>query len=102
VNHPLLPQKDPDEILVYGIDFTRWLASDEVITSSVVTSELLTAAEDTTALELSGSPDFSESPIVKQRIGGGTAGNTYKITASVGTSLGQTHVGCAVLPVRAC
>lgn len=74
-------QKQPADQLDYDLDFSDWLTDEDTITGAVATSsvpeELIVQS-----VSISGS-------VVKIWIAGGVSGATYKITATITTSLGR-------------
>ena len=91
--------KDPDEVEVYGLDMTAILGGD-AITACTFDLELVGGASDPAPLTKVGSADVSAAPIVRQKVSGGTAGNTYRVKATCTTSGGRTIVASALLAVR--
>lgn len=85
--------KQPGESRMYTMDFTPLLARDgESLVSAVVAAE-------PAGLTLDGTAVVSER-MAQQRIAGGTAGMSYKVTFTVTTSLGNTLEGEGNLIVR--
>jgi len=72
--------KDPDAILDYAVDWSRWLAGDTVASSVwIVPTGLTKATESNTATKA----------IVW--LSGGTAGQTYTVTNRITTAAGRTE-----------
>lgn len=85
--------KQPAENRLYSMNFSPFLAAGETIASvtSVVASP--------TGLTLVGPATFSDAQAF-QRISGGVAGNTYKVTFLVLTTLANTLEGEGNLVLR--
>ncbi|MBI4910310.1 MAG: hypothetical protein HY820_42225 [Acidobacteria bacterium] len=72
--------KDPNAVLDYTIDWTRWLAGDQIATSEwLVPSGLTKMADSKTA---------SSATVW---LSGGTAGQSYTVTNRIMTSAGRTE-----------
>jgi hypothetical protein len=72
--------KDPNAVLDYTIDWTRWLAGDQIATSEwLVPTGLTKMADSTTA---------SSATVW---LSGGTAGQTYTVTNRITTAAGRTE-----------
>ncbi len=77
-----LHAKDPQAMLDYGIDWSAWLAADEVISDSAW------RAEPDGDLELDGmSHDGSSARVT---VAGGVAGRVYCLVNTITTSLGRS------------
>jgi hypothetical protein len=72
--------KDPNAVLDYTIDWTRWLAGDHIATSEWLVPTGLTKVADTKA---------ASSATVW--LSGGTAGQSYTVTNRVTTTGGRTE-----------
>ncbi len=72
--------KDPNAILDYTIDWTRWLASDQVATSEWLVPTGLTKVGD--------SKTASSATVW---LSGGTAGQSYMVTNRITTTGGRTE-----------
>lgn len=86
------PDKDPDEAILYGIDFRDRLDAGVTLTGvtwSVAPSGLTKSAEVT---------DLATKAFVK--LAGGALGDAYEATATVTTSDGQTLQQTATLRIR--
>lgn len=87
-----LAEKDPSEAKIYTFDFTPWLDDLGVeissLTSVVADSGLVV---ETTA---------NTTKKVTARYGSGTAGNVYKVKATIQTGDGQTLIGAMLVPVE--
>ena len=72
--------KDPNAVLDYTIDWTRWLAGDQIATSEwLVPAGLAKMADSKTA---------SSATVW---LSGGTAGQSYTVTNRITTSAGRTE-----------
>lgn len=72
--------KDPNAVLDYSIDWTRWLAGDQIAASEwIVPSGLIKMADSKT----------STSATVW--LSGGTAGQSYTVTNRIATAAGRTE-----------
>jgi hypothetical protein len=72
--------KDPNAVLDYTIDWTRWLAGDQVATSEWLVPTGLTKMADTKT---------ASSATVW--LSGGTAGQSYMVTNRITTAGGRTE-----------
>jgi len=72
--------KDPDAVLDYSVDWTRWLAGDEITTSEWIVGSGLTKASET------NSPTKATVWIL-----GGAAGQSYSVTNRITTTGGRTE-----------
>jgi len=72
--------KDPNAVLDYAIDWTRWLAGDQITTSEWLLPAGLTKIADTKT---------ASSTTVW--LSGGTAGQSYIVTNRITTSGGRTE-----------
>lgn len=68
--------KDPDAVLDYSVDWSDWLATDEVISTSTW------AASDGITIETSGKTDT----FATVWLSGGTAGVTYSLVNTITTN----------------
>ena len=72
--------KDPNAVLDYSIDWTRWLAGDQIATSEwIVASGLTKMADSKTATSAT------------VWLTGGTAGQSYIVTNRITTAAGRTE-----------
>ncbi len=72
--------KDPDAVLDYTFDWTRWLASDETISTSTVT----------VSAGLTKNSDSKTTKMVTAWVSGGASGQPYTITSHIVTNQGRT------------
>lgn len=72
--------KDPNAVLDYTIDWTRWLAGDQVATSEWLVPTGLTKVGD--------SKTASSATVW---LSGGTAGQSYMVTNRITTTGGRTE-----------
>ena len=72
--------KDPDAILDYAVDWSRWLAGDEIFSSAWTVPVGLTKVTD--ALTPTKTTVW---------LSGGTAGQSYTVTNRITTSAGRTE-----------
>lgn len=72
--------KDPNAVLDYTVDWTRWLAGDQIATSEWLVPTGLTKMADTKA---------ASSATVW--LSGGTAGQSYTVTNRITTTGGRTE-----------
>lgn len=73
--------KQPADILDYDIDFSDWIADDDLITNGTVTI-------DPTGALISNTVQI-HSPTVKVWLAGGTNNSTYKVTLLASTRQGR-------------
>jgi hypothetical protein len=72
--------KDPNAVLDYSIDWTRWLAGDQIAASEwIVPSGLTKMADSKTATSAT------------VWLSGGTAGQSYIVTNRITTAAGRTE-----------
>ncbi len=82
--------KDPDERVVLGFNFSKLLDVAETVVGAQWKVE---DADGVDAPQVaSGSPDISAAPIVKQLVIAGAVGETYMHRAIATTSAGRTLV----------
>lgn len=72
--------KDPDAVLDYSVDWSRWLAGDELATSEWIVAADLTKASET------NSPTKAT-----VWLSGGAAGLSYSVTNRITTTGGRTE-----------
>ena len=99
---PYFSPKDPREIISYSFDFTALLSVGETF-SAAFTSIAFYSGPDPTdvSILLVGSPLISNN-VVSQLVSGGVSMNTYELTVSLETTLGQTLYLCGLVPVIGC
>jgi hypothetical protein len=72
--------KDPNAVLDYSIDWTRWLAGDQIAASEwIIPSGITKAADSKTATSATA------------WLSGGTAGQSYIVTNRITTAAGRTE-----------
>ena len=91
-NKGLFFTKDPDANIVYGIDWTQYLASGGgTISSKDVTIETITGDSAPLAFPTDESTDVTVSgKQVNVRLNGGTVGNEYNVDVKITTNQGDT------------
>lgn len=72
-------RKDPDAVLDYTIDWSRWLAGDTIIASTWVVPSGMTKNSDT-----------YNSTQATVWVAGGTLGNSYSVVNRITTAGGRT------------
>ena len=72
--------KDPHAVLDYSVDWTRWLAGDEIATSEWIVGAGITKASET------NSPTKAT-----VWLSGGEAGQSYSVTNRITTTGGRTE-----------
>jgi hypothetical protein len=72
--------KDPNAVLDYAVDWSRWLAGDEIATSDWTVPSGLT--------KLSHSKTTTKATVW---LSGGTAGQSYTVTNRITTTGGRTE-----------
>lgn len=70
--------KDPEAVLDYSIDWSRWLAGDQIVTSTWTVDGLEKVSDTQTATKTT------------VWLRGGTAGESYTVTNRITTSGGRT------------
>jgi hypothetical protein len=72
--------KDPNAVLDYNIDWTRWLAGDQIATSEwIIPSGLTKVADSKTAASAT------------VWLSGGSVGQSYTVTNRITTAAGRTE-----------
>lgn len=97
---PLLPEKRVDEIVDVAFDYSAELQTGETITSQAVSVALESGSDPTPSALLAGSATVAGSDVV-QRIGGGQAGNVYRLRCLAMLSSGRGLTIIALLKVSA-
>lgn len=88
--------KQPDEEIIYTMDFSVRIDEDVTINSvSSVTSELVSGG--TSDLTISNAQVVDES--VTMLIEGGTHGRTYRVEVAISLSTGEIFIGAGMLKV---
>lgn len=72
--------KDPNAVLDYSIDWTRWLAGDQIAASEWIIPSGLTKMADS-----------KTSTSATVWLSGGTAGQSYIVTNRIATAAGRTE-----------
>jgi len=72
--------KDPNAVLDYSIDWTRWLAGDQIAASEWIVPSGLTKMADS-----------KTSTSATVWLSGGTAGQSYIVTNRITTAAGRTE-----------
>ncbi|MEN6533105.1 MAG: hypothetical protein ABFD89_05540 [Bryobacteraceae bacterium] len=72
--------KDPHAVLDYSVDWTRWLADDEIATSEWIVAPGITKASETNSLTKA-----------TVWLSGGEAGQSYSVTNRITTTGGRTE-----------
>ena len=72
--------KDPNAILDYSVDWSRWLAGDEIATSEWIVPVGLAKASDT-----------NTTTKATAWLSGGAAGQSYAVTNRITTTGGRTE-----------
>ncbi len=87
-----VPPKDPDATIKYGIDWSDYLGTEQILSSSWI-------AEGAIVIE-SDSYDTTSTAVL---LSGGTAGTRYKVTNRImytGTGGNETDDRTIIVPVR--
>lgn len=74
--------KDPDAVLDYKFDWSRWLTDGETINSQTTTAS--------TGVTVDSSSITDDGTSVTVWLSGGTPGNTYTVQSRITTSAGRT------------
>lgn len=82
--------KDPDAVLDYSVDWSKWLAGDQIETSTWSVSD--------PAIEASGDSNTTTRTTVW--LAGGVAGQSYTVTNRITTTGGRTDDRSLVLQVQ--
>ena len=72
--------KDPDAVLDYSVDWSKWLAGDQIGTSAWSVSDLALEATD----------ESNTTTRTTVWLSGGTVGQSYTVTNCITTSGGRT------------
>lgn len=73
-------EKDPQAVLDWAFDWSRWLATSETISSATVTVQS----------GLTKDSQSNSSTAVTVWLSGGTSGNTYSVACRITTNQGRT------------
>ena len=87
----LLPEKDPDELLDYTINWAaapRWVTDDTIVTSTWIVPDGLTGSDET-----------DTDTTVTIWLMGGTEGTTYEIVNRITTAGGRHLDQTVLLPI---
>ena len=84
--------KQPAELFPVSIDFSRELDSSETLSSAAITVRNAATAADISAAILSGSAAVA-TPVITQKITGGTSQDVYILTMLATTSSGNKYEG---------
>ena len=82
--------KDPDAVLDYSVDWSKWLAGDQIQTSAWSVSD--------PAIEATGDSNTPTRTTVW--LAGGVAGQSYTVTNRITTSGGRTDDRSLVIQVQ--
>ena len=100
------PNHDPDEVVDYSVDWSRFLGTDTIINDGVtwkVNGETLTDSQsysgDSSNPLLLVQPT-NTSTVATVRFGAGVVGTRYKITCQITTAAGLTYQRTIYLTVR--
>jgi hypothetical protein len=97
-----LTPKDPSETVIVTFDFSSVLASGEALESIVSVSSVVFYGTDTNpSAMITTTPLIINATQMVQPVSGGIDQNTYKIKATVNTTLNQILTSTAILPVVA-
>lgn len=88
--------KQPGETKLYDVTYEDWLATGETLTGVTVAVACLTDQDD----DVLTATATAVSPAVRVTAVGGTAGQTYKLTLTLTTSLGQIDEDEIIVAVR--
>lgn len=80
-------KKDPDAILPYTVDWTKWLSSDTIATSTFTADTGITIGNGSNGAD---APTKSTVAATVWLIGG-TVGETYEITNQITTAAAKTE-----------
>lgn len=88
--------KDPAATPVVSMSFVNEIGAETISACVVDITRLDGVAEDTTAMVI-GAADIMDSPVIKQKIGGGTHGVDYLIRFKATTSTRVIVLSAAML-----
>lgn len=74
--------KQPADVVDFDVDFSEWMASNDVISMAVSTTD--------TGLTLGATVINPANSTVKQWVSGGSDGSTYKVSMTITTTGGRT------------
>lgn len=86
---PTAPYKDPDSTVDYGCDWTAWLQTGEIITTSTWTASGLTKGTET-----------NSAGITSVLLSGGTVGTSYTVTNQIDTDQGRIEQRSMIITVK--
>lgn len=82
--------KDPGAVLVYSIDWSDWMPTNDTIANSVMT--VSTISGDPNAMQVVDSGFQANTSITYAELDAGSAGNVYTITNTITTTNGAVDV----------
>jgi choline dehydrogenase-like flavoprotein len=94
----MFSEKDPNEAVTYGVDFTNLLGS-ATISATTRYLTVYQGTDATSASVLSGA-SASSGAVVTQRLAYGVDGCVYRVVFQVLTSAGDTLLEATYLPVN--
>ena len=91
-NDGLYIEKSPDSNIQYGLDFTDYLNSGDVVTAATVTIESIAGDASPLAFPTDAASDvlITGGVLVNIRLEGGTINNIYTVKCVITTTLGDT------------
>lgn len=95
----MFSEKDPDEVINYGVDFSELLESSEVVSSGSVVMSAYMGTDVSAASMLIGAP-FVSNAVLGHRVQGGLEGVVYRFKAIAVTSTNRILVGAGYIPVN--
>lgn len=99
MNGEILPEKDPAEAVLVGIDFAADLGAETMATIGWACT-VVDGVDPAASAMLLGSPINGAAPEFRHMVQAGIHGNLYELRVTITTSGGRTLVGTVELPVR--
>jgi hypothetical protein len=93
-------EKQPSETFIVGVDFSKELATGEMISTATVTARDARTGADTTATILAGSPTISGSQVTRRVAAAGVNGDRHILEFRVTTSNGNVFEAEIDLAIR--
>jgi len=98
------PEKDPDETADFSVDWSRFLGSDSIVSSTFFVDDANgTKTEVSTAQIVNGLQFIAGTlagNVATSRFGGGLNNVRYNITCRINTTQGLTYERSVTLPIR--
>ena len=98
------PEKDPDEVADFSIDWSRFLGSDSIVSATFFIDDANgTKTQVSTAQTVNGLQFIAgtvSGNVATARFGSGTDNSRYNITCRIQTTQALTYERTVILPIR--